>query len=616
MNLLENNFLIVIAITLLILVVLYFFLGNFHWKQETDEKINSKEPTPDAQETPVSEIFHLYKHESEKHWAEWINKQNHETKYIALQKLVKHINERPEKWGYVTLEILESLKAFKDQAPGSYVVRFISLAGNFWRDYESIPNYYQKALEVLIYLEPELAYKICKEEIDKKSNSEISVEKKRIIINLLPELGTLSTDLFTELLSSGLEISGVRYQALRNCVKLPDDMRKVIYLSSLKILEGKYREIKKVPKLDDINFLEDLIEDSLCYIGTYDFYRIIDELCHNELLTERILTPILTKLNRENSDFTLIETYALSLLKDTKQNEIKKLLGRKNDLEFTEINNLVSHEYIKEFSEADLQDATFKCNFPIPLNLKDNYKDFKNQLSKTVDDLNGRVCEKQSGALLVYGNDSIRKLYFARSLVSEKNWGFAFIDIEHYLTNNLYQDFHNEILTLPKPYLLYLRNIHLLIDEGNQINPHKEKFIRTLSIQGMDSKAMFIGDIPFTFKELEQNNNIKNVVKILCSKFFPNIMEMSINDSKIKIHVIEDFLKNIKPGRIERKKELLEELLVAGETMDLINFSFFITHIFRIILLVFGRDVSYENIKGIIRQFEETKISEAQLQQN
>lgn len=604
MEFFEENFLTTIAIFIIALVILYFLIDKFsfeinNWQQQ-DKEIEIKDEYS-QKNSLMTEVFHLYNHDSEKQWLNWIIKQNKETRDEAATKLINHIGNRPEKWGYLTLEVLNCLKGFKDHQVDNPIGVFISRTGSLWREYKSIPNYYQKATEVLASINPSYALEIFKDEFNKKSNTEISLEKKRILLHLLPTLGSLSKDLMVEILTSNYESNTIKSQALRGCKTLDDEIRKSIYLETLISLAYKYKELKRPLRLEDASFLEDLIEDSLSYIGKRDLHEAVNALLHNETVIGNVVTAITKYLNKQSSQLTLIELLSLSKLHDNKQKDIKRLLAKRNDLDLNEINNIILQDYINNLDENNLKDPLFRAECPIPDFYSDFYKEFKNLFFKSIDEDRNRICDKNFGGVLICGNEIIEKLYFCRALVLEKSWSFTYLDLETIIDKNSYQKMHEEITNLNKPCLVYLKNSQVLFDSNH--TSYKEKFAQMLTIQSLDPKVFLAGDVPITYEQLN-SKELKESIRTLCSKYFPFITEINTKPVKTKQTLLENLLKNISTHRFENRRKLFSEFMDLGKDKTTLEFIFSILHGFITMLLVFGRDVPYKNIQNLEDQFQ------------
>ncbi len=604
MEFFEENFLATVAIFVIGLVIVYFFIDKFSldfgsWKPSL-EKIEVQEEDS-KKESPMAELFHLYNHDSEKQWLNWMNKQSRDIRNEAAAKLINHINNRPEKWGYLTLEVLNCLKGFKDHQVDSPIGVFISRTGSLWREYKSIPNYYQKAAEVLTAINPNYALEIFKDEFSKKSSTEISLEKKRILTHILPDLGYICKDLMVEILTSNFENNTIKSQALRECKTLDDEIKKSIYLETLVNLSHKYKELKRPLRLEDASLLEDLIEDSLSYIGKRDFHEALNSLLKKEAIAGNIMVALTKFLNKQSGQLTLIELLSLSKLRDNKQKDIKRLLAKRNDLDLNELNNIVLQDYITGLDETELRSPHFESEFPIPIFYSESYKEFKNLFFKSIDEDRNRTCDKNFGGVLVCGNEVMEKLYFCRALVAEKGWGFTYLDLETITDKNSYQNMHEEITNLNKPCMVYLKNPQILFD-ANQ-NLYKEKFAQMLTIQSLDSKVFLAGDVPLTYDQLS-TKELKESIKTLCAKYFPFITEVNTKPIKTKQTLLESLLKSVSTHRFEKRRELFSEFMDLGKDKTTLEFIFLILHGFITMLLVFGRDVPYKNIQNLEDQFK------------
>ncbi len=604
MEFFEDNFLATVALFIIGLVILYFFIDKFSFDVDGWKPIAKGIEVQEndiQKESSMTEIFHLYNHDSEKQWFNWITKQSKEIRSEAAAKLINHINNRPEKWGYLTLEVLNCLKGFKEYQVDSPIGVFLSRTGSLWREYKSIPNYYQKAAEVLISINPSYALELFKDEFSKQNSTEISLEKKRILTHILPDLGYICKDLMVEIITSNFENNTIKSQALRECKTLDDEIKRNVFLEILTALGHKYKELKRPLRLEDASLLEDLIEDSLSYIGKSDFHDALNALLKNEAVAGNVMIALTKFLNKQSGQLTLIELLSLSKLHDNKQKDIKRLLAKRNDLDLNELNNIILQDYIIGLDETDLKNSHFESELPIPLFYSDFYKEFKNLFFKSIDEDRNRTCDKNFGGVLICGNEVMEKLYFCRALAAEKDWGFTYLDLETIIDKNSYQNMHEEITNLNKPCMVYLKNPHVLFDANQSI--YKEKFAQMLTIQSADSKVFLAGDVPLTYDQLS-SKELKESIKTLCAKYFPFITEINTKPIKTKQTLLEALLKNVSTHRFEKRRELFSEFIELGKDKTNLEFIFLILHGFITMLLVFGRDVPYKNIQNLEDQFK------------
>jgi hypothetical protein len=132
----------------------------------------------------------------------------------------------------------------------------------------------------------------------------------------------------------------------------------------------------------------------------------------------------------------------------------------------------------------------------------------------------------------------------------------------------------------------------------------KAKFVQALSIQAMDNKSFLAGDILVPM-EKANNSELKDKINMLRSKFFPQVFEINRAPNIIKYKIVEDSLKFISSHRFENRKNLCDELYEAGKEMSPLNFIFFTMQTIATMLIVFGRDVPYQEIKKLETEFKE-----------
>lgn len=610
MELTDNTLIMTTLFCIAVLIVSFLYLDNVKFKNALGEEDLEKSIKPQVKSnSPLANIFYLYNHNSEKDWLKWISNQDKETRMQACNMIVTHLEDSPKHWGYATLEALESLKGFKDLYVDHHVGKFFNNTSHLWGEYKSVPNYYQKSLEVLCFLNEQSAINLISEEFNKGSNSQNSMEKKKIIINVLPDLGDLSVPIMTEIITDLKEAPQTRIHAFHNIARFPAESAKKVFLETTKVLVSKYKSNSREIKSDDLQLIQDLLKESIKYVSEVEFFEVIDKACRSPILQEYVIEQIVNRIESMDTEINAFEIYALIQLEDNAQSEIKRVLAKKQNLEINEINNIIVQRTKKQVKYQTLAEVKIENEtLPIPDVFKTHIKDIHKLLTKTANDQTQK-CEKQSGGILITGDANLEKLYLLKALAKSESWDFTFINCENVNDKVSCNEALAQITALKKPYLIYLYSPHLLLhDDNTPYTLQKQRFMQIMSQGLSDIKSFIVGDIPS--KKTDYDNELKQNHNKLKNKFFAHEMEMSNLDEKAKLNIIENFLKYISIHRFGNRKEVCNELLEIGKEMNIIEFTFFVLDTFKAMLLVFGKDVPYSEIKRLETRYQSVELED------
>jgi hypothetical protein len=601
----NSQFITIGLIAVFFIAISIFFIDNGFFtggKKKSNE--DEDEVLDDIEEKESTSIFYMYNHNSEKDWLKWINSQGIEIKEKAARLLQAHLEGPAKQWGYVTLEALECIKELEGVSLDQVVANFFEKCSKHWHEYKSIPNYYYKAAETLIETNPKLALSCFKNEVLKRGTSQGSLERRRAIIDNLPELKEHSVDLVVEILTNPMETYGTKVYALRKCEKYNDKTRSLIHLKALEKIVEKYKTSRQEMKTEETHFVQDLIEECVKNIGKFEFFKVINEASHSERFHRFVIKQAIKTLNSPNKVQGKYDLFAMCNLKDNFQHDIKRTIGKIHQLDPAEINSIVLQETTKNVSKNELiYGDNNKLKLPIPTIMAREYEEFKSIFFQNIDEHDYVTSEKIYGGVLITGDEPLEKLYFARALAKEKSWNFACIDVSK-INNKTNYDKACEIYNnLRKPYLLYLINPHVLFErDGSDESILREKFVQMLTIQALDTKSFLAGDILATNEQIA-NSSITDKLSTLRTKFFPQTIEINKKPDNFKITIIEEYLKNISSSRFENRREMSNQLFESGKHMSHIEFCFYVIKSLKTMLLIFGKDCDLSAISQLENNF-------------
>lgn len=605
MNFGNSQFITIALIIVFFIAISVFFLDNGFFtggrkkKNEEEETIND-----DSLETESDSIFYMYNHNSEKEWLRWINTQSEDTKEKAANLLKEHFNGPAKQWGYITLEALECIKSFHGFSLDQVLANFFERCTKTWHEYKSTPNYYYKTAETLIEINPDLAINAFTIEVMKKGTSQGALERRRAIIDNLPELKEKSIDLIVEILTNPMESYGTKAYALRKCEKYDEKIKSKIHLLTLKKIVEKYKNNRTEMKTEETHFVQDLIEECVKNISDFEFFQVINEASGSERFQRFVIKQILKVLNNPSKVQGKYELFAMCNLKDNHQHDIKRAIGKIHQLDPAELNSIILQNTTKNLARNELiYGDNNKFTLPIPSTLEKEYEEFKSYFFQNIDEHDYVTSEKIYGGVLITGDESLEKLYFSRALAKEKAWNFACIDIAKINNKSNYDKACETYNNLRKPYLLYIINPHVLFErDGSEENILREKFVQMLTIQALDTKSFLAGDILATNEQI-RNSSISDKLSTLRSKFFPQAIEINKKEDSFKQTIIEHYLKHVAPRRFENRREITTQLIEAGAHMGSIEFSFFVIKSLKIMLLIYGKNCDLTEIHKLEKNF-------------
>ena len=600
----------IIVFCIVVLGVVAYLLASGHLDLNNSTDDDDDEYEDEVNGGDHSSIFYGYNHDSEEQWLNWINEQEPETKQRAADLLEEHLLGETKHHGYITLEVLDAVGGLTGVSLDQTLVQFMENCVRTWSHFKAVPSYYLKAAESLIKINPALALQVISKELNKKGTTQAILERKRGLIDYLPELKEISKDTMVNVLTSGQESYGTKAFALRKCEKYQDsELKYSIFLEALKKTIDKNKNNTAEVSSEETHFTQDLIKECIKLIGRYSFFKVVYEASSTPRFHGFVVRQVL-KVLESNREKNLYDLLAISKLKDNTQNEIKRTLCKKFELTPVELNQIVLHKTTEDHQEQKLlnEDKT-ALNLPIPAVLATEYQQFSNAF------LDGKISkdlassEKTTGGCLVAGNGILQKLYFARALAKEQGWNFAHIDIANIKDKESFDEVNKVFGSLRKPFLLYIVNPHLLFEKDPiELAGLRDRFAQTLTIQGLDSKSFLLGDIPVTGEKIK-TSAISNKLTNLKNKYFPKLIEINEKEDEYKKLVVDEYLKSISRSRFNNRRRVAEQLLEEGGKMNPIEFAFFVVKSLQSMLMIFGRDKDLKTITKLEKNFRTEQIS-------
>ena len=581
---------------------------NGNWFNLNDGLNNIQKPAGFDDVTPnqaLREIFYQYNHKSERQWMEWMREQSTAVKSQALILLNNHLESPAKQWGPVTEEALGTTGIFKNEGADSVLSRFFMRAGKLWGEYKIIPNLYKRAASALAIVSPQAAIKSFTEEFDRKSNIQYELERKRILIEALPKIGTLGIGLMTDVITNSLELIDIRMHALRTAAKFEAADHSRIVIEVLKHLIKRFANLERDIEDNERQIVEDIFTAAAKQIGDKEFVGVFEFACHaGSTMRKHALRPLIKRLKEEKENLSVSELYAMTLLKDDKENSLRRAIASVHGLEEDEIQSLciaaVREDPISE--EILLEEDISQCSYPIPRPYYQEFEKFA-QLYEPPTMISQHPCQKGYGGVLVTGDNELEKIYFARAFAESKGLNFGYVNIATINNKEDYTKVSGIFTSLRKPYLLYIDHPELMYpSDKSQAASYRIKFAQTLYTQALDTKSYLFGSIKHRSKEIESSTTMA-AVKELRANFFAQVYEINKREEKFKTTILEDCFISVAPHRISNRPEMAHNIIEKLKNKSHLEFSFETLQIFATMLLVFGRSVSVEQIDKLKARF-------------
>lgn len=587
-------------------LVAYLILENIpEFSFEGKSKGKSTESTETSKAHSLSNIFYKYNHQSEKDWMKWIQQENKNTRSQALILLNDHFNEPAKHWGGVTLEALEAMPIFKEEGAGHIVAKFFLRSGKLWNEYRSIPYYYKKSATILTIINPQLALKTLSEEFDRKSHIQSEMERKKIIIDILPKLESFGAGLTISIITNHLEVFSIRTHALRSINKFDLASQNSIVLESLKQEIKHFGNIDRIPDDNDSEIFGDLFTTAALKIAEKETLEVFRLACNPNLHIHKLATdPLIKRARLEKDSLSIVELYVMTLLTDNPQNQLRRAIASIHGLESDEIESIcIAKLRENSISEEILRtENPLETRSPIPRPFYKEYESFK-KLFAAPTVIAQISCQKTYGGVLLTGNDEITKLYFAKAFARESGLNVGYLNIANINGKEGYNQLSAILTDLRKPYLLYIDHPELMYpSDKSQAANYRSKFAQTLYIQALDTKSFLIGSIKKSAEEIQSETTIMAISQ-LRSNFFSQISEINTKEENFKSKIIEDCFNSINPHRLENKIELGHQLLAKSKNQHPLSFCFEVLSLLSTMLLVYGYSSSVTEVEKLMTRY-------------
>ncbi len=583
-------------VSIFLILIIIVLIGSFAYLENKGlpEFLNNAESEPETEndDSPLRKIFLNYQHKSYQEWLQWILSQPENIQNAASEKIIAHLEEHPKHWGFLTLEAVECMKGFKnDKNTFHALCEFFRKCSKLWGEYKSIPNFYKKTAEVLTVLNSDKALIIMFEDLDKQSQTQAIQDKKKIIIDLLPQHATNAVIPISKIITSNNEAIATRSYALRKIKKFSPEDKQEILLKTLTDLISKYNSSSKSLKADDSQILQDILKETVKNVGQVDFFLQIQKACSNPLL-QALTLDCLIDLIEARKELSKVDLMALCKLEDSKDSALRKTLSKLKQLDITEINKITTQK-IRTIFERDALIENSTGPYPIPAVLEEKFATFTDAFYSS-DSKRYTQCDKSTGGLLLTGDALDEKIYFARAFAEDRQFNFGYIDLEDISNKESFNKLCSIFSTLRKPYVLYINNVHLLyMTDESESGLYRTKFSQTLYVQALDAKSFIVGDISQKNSELSEETRLAN--SKLRNKFLAQELEMNKTDWN-KYDLVEKHMKLISPSRISSVPDLCENLSESAQDLESIAFVFFVVDALAKMLIIYGAETKYSEL--------------------
>lgn len=608
-SLLSDGLSIIALLLLIIIAITYFILEKgSNWLNFDDGLNNIKKPEGfdnKGLSQPMKSIFYQYNHKSEREWMEWMREQNSAVRSSALKLLNDHFESPAKHWGPLTEEALGTIPIFKEEGGEHVVSNFFLRSGKLWGEVKSIPNFYKRAANVLAIMSPQIAVKCFSDEFERKSSIQVELERKTIIVDAMPKVGTLGIGLITNIIIDNLEIFAIRTHALRTAAKFESVDYQRIILEALKHQIRRFANLERELEQNEKEIVEDLFTAAAKYIADKEFTSMFQFACEaGRTMRQHAIEPLIKRIKEEKENLGVGELYAMTLLQDDKNNSLRRALAGLHGLEEDEIQSICIAKLRDDpiIEEALLKENTKLASTPIP---RPYWKEFEKftKLYEPASSIGQQICQKAYGGLLVTGNNELEKIYFARAFAESKKLNFGRINVANINNKEDYNKVCNIFTELRKPYMLYIEHPELMYPSGkSQAASYRLKFAQTLYIQALDTKSYLLGSIKQKAKDIESSTTLA-AVQELRANFFAQAYEINKQENQFKSAIIEDYFMSIAPHRLSNRPELARTMMDKLKDTNHLEFCFEVLRYLATMLLVYGKSASLDEIERLRARF-------------
>lgn len=481
------------------LIILLIFGGlAVYFIQQAESHFN--EESNDGFREDLSDIFYQYKHNSVAEWRNWILAADKSDKNEALELILIHLSLSPNNWNQNTAKAVSMIPLLAEE-------NALSELQNLAEDLlsKSNDNEYAGLLSVVY---EQFAYAVI------QTNDE---ESKEYLFELFFELannGEISTlcplGLLTPIFELEYEQSiGDFYTNILTDESLSIDLRTKVfnYLFSsqyegpsvmllLNEVIDYYIELSKWSddkvEAADFEFLKQVFERFMLEPSEERWSKVIPVL-KNKILRAELVDIIAGALSNPINNIDqkdLFEIYSLS------HRSIEEALCERNQITESEM-TIVGKKNL-DFKLLDESMLKSPDNMPlmyVPSELEERYRNLDLSLSDSVLQNSAGDFVKGKG-ILIGGSAELEKLYLSRKLADIRDMNFCFVDFasippEHE-SPAAYLD--SESQKIPKPYLLYIKNLQAILIGDDKDT--RNKVLQIIDSVASHPKIYIIATVP------------------------------------------------------------------------------------------------------------------------
>lgn len=577
-------------ITVLGIAVFIYIVTAYYPEIERllEEKLKFRLSNANSNQVIIGEIFYKYRHKNSKAWIQWIKSQEKSVQNTAIGQMLNHLEKEVETWGGVTYEAIIALGHFENQDFLSYLKMILIKCKKFWEKYKICKKCYEAALIASIKLNEEEAIKILTNEVN---NINLDSQAESII----EAVKTFDPDAkYEDLIINILCNENIGYQVKTNLFNFIFATNEESALEIILAAANQFLNIQRTFDVDELRLIDDFLFSLIENLND-ERYMVLLKACSHQYAAApalRVIKKALQKdpevLNSEQKNILMNTEYDKSKLIETTLIEINKL----NPEEIKVIiNSNLSQKY--PFTKKIFIEENQDVKLTVPTVAKDVFNKFKTLLKQA------HITQKGSAGLLLSGDCDEEKLFFARTLASEKKWKFFYFSLEELINNSASNETraYIERINSNKPCIVYLDGVEVL-------HTQSEKMPRTLVQLTADHGITLVGSTNTDINIIENNKYQLKEENELIESLFARAYEILRPDESEKQLLLSSKLHKLDISREHHNHEELK-ILEPTKNHSLFEFDQYLSQYFKTSLLTTGKLIDSNHYQ----EFEKERLA-------
>ncbi len=561
-----------------------------------DNSIPNSNTTSSSDKTlqPLYEIFYEFNHNSSDEWIQWMKKQDSDIREKAVLKLNSYLSRSAQELGVVTKEAIKAVAALNQANAFDILHALFQSCKSALATQKSIGTFYDFLGITLMKLDQKKAIRILRNTIDELKDRQDLLDIQVLVIKALASATTMDSE-FEDAVAA--VILGRIYDITIR--------REMIYQTKDFSLDFKERMFERV-----INYI---LEDNLVQVVNKENAEVLKEIfqiykelivsnsekawglylkaCYSELTQELFLGLMTSYIANPQEKLSSDQLRSLNKTQDPIRVPIKEALIRRFNLDEAEVQVCRSRLIPEDinYPPISIRVERSKKTRSVVSELLGEYHSLEKIVNQDASQ-NSKVERKNNhGIALITGSAAKEKIYLCRSLASNMNRAFIYIDLEELILevselNKLISTISNS-----KPAIVFVDNLYniLMMDLNDEQMFGLKSFNKTLKELSILPSVSFFGNLPTNSNDIQLNKPLSAILNSTYKgsyKISINIEKPSAKDIQI---LLNNYISRLQGSRVS-EEFLLDSVLGQCQDFSLLEAINYFTEFFQINILVFG----------------------------